>query len=274
MSVIVAVLNGAKTLARLLESIGSQTCRDVEVILIDGGSDDGTLEIIKGYKSLISYWVSEADGGIYHAWNKGLDRARGDWICFLGADDFFWDEKVLERMLPCMDSPERSARLIYGRVMVVSQGGTPLYEVGEPWEVARRKLADVMPLPHPGLMHHRSWFDEYGKFDPSFAIAGDYEMLLRGRLKENAIFIPSMIVAGMAQGGISSTASNALTQLREVRRAQIKWGGRLPGWRLMAAFSRVYIRQALQALIGDRLTYRALDAGRRVLGKSPYWSKL
>lgn len=273
-TVIVAVFNGAKTLSHLLDSIDSQTYRNVELILIDGGSTDGTIEIIMLRQSQISYWISEPDKGIYDAWNKGLAQAHGDWICFIGADDYFWKNDVLEKMLPFLSMSGKPSKLVYSSIAVVTQDGRLLYTVGAPWEKVGGKLRDVMLVPHPGMMHHRSWFDEYGIFDSSFRIAGDYEMLLRGWKKETAVFIPDLIAVGMVQGGISSTPANALKQLHEVRRAQKKWGVGLSGWRFIAALSRVYIRVMLQVVLGERLTYRLLDMGRWILGKDAYWTKL
>jgi glycosyltransferase involved in cell wall biosynthesis len=89
-SVIVAVFNGAKTLQQCIDSVAGQTYPHKELIVIDGGSIDGTREILEGDATKLAYWVSEPDRGIYHAWNKALARARGDWICFLGADDYLW----------------------------------------------------------------------------------------------------------------------------------------------------------------------------------------
>ena len=86
-SVVIAVYNGAQTIQRALDSIFEQTYRDLEVVVIDGGSTDGTQAILEHNASQIAYWVSEPDRGVYNAWNKALDHVTGDWVCFLGADD-------------------------------------------------------------------------------------------------------------------------------------------------------------------------------------------
>ena len=98
-SIIMALYNGAATLRRCLDSVKSQTYRNIELIVIDGGSSDGSLEILRQYQDSIHYWESEPDRGIYHAWNKGLDHVTGDWVNFLGADDYFPEADVLIRVV-------------------------------------------------------------------------------------------------------------------------------------------------------------------------------
>ena len=87
-SIVVSVFNGADTLQQCIDSVTDQTYPAVELIVIDGGSTDGTREILLRNASKLAYWVSEPDRGIYHAWNKALVHAQGDWISFLGADDY------------------------------------------------------------------------------------------------------------------------------------------------------------------------------------------
>ena len=94
-SIITAVLNGDKTLERTIQSVIDQDYKNIEYIIIDGGSTDGTLDIIKKYDHAIDYWMSEPDEGIYDAFNKGIQISSGEWIYFLGADDYFVDQNVL-----------------------------------------------------------------------------------------------------------------------------------------------------------------------------------
>jgi glycosyltransferase involved in cell wall biosynthesis len=96
-SVVVAVFNGVDTLQRALDSLFAQTYRDWELVVIDGGSTDGSVAILERASDRISYWVSEPDRGIYDAWNKALSRLRGQWVVFLGADDYLADRSVLAR---------------------------------------------------------------------------------------------------------------------------------------------------------------------------------
>lgn len=97
-SIITVVFNGEKYLEETIQSVINQTYDNVEYIIIDGGSTDGTLDIIKKYEDKIDYWVSEKDRGIYDAMNKGIDVASGEWINFMNAGDSFYNEKVLENL--------------------------------------------------------------------------------------------------------------------------------------------------------------------------------
>jgi glycosyltransferase involved in cell wall biosynthesis len=273
-TVITVVFNGARTLEQTILSVINQSYKNVEFIIIDGGSTDGTLDIIRKYEDTIDYWVSEQDKGIYDAMNKGIRCSTGDWICFLGADDYLWKNNVIERMVPTFISVPHDTKLVYGSVALINENGETILVVGEPWAAAKKKIADTMSLPHQGVMHHRTWFEQYGEFDISYRISGDYEMLLRGWPRENALFIPDFIISAMGQGGVSSNPRNSITILREARRAQKAHGIGFPGWGWLTALWRVYVRLGLQATLGERSTRRLLDLGRRILGKSPYWTKL
>jgi len=273
-TVITVVFNGANTLERAILSVANQTCSNIEFIIIDGGSTDGTLDIIRKYAHFISYWVSEPDEGIYDAWNKGVRHARGEWICFLGSDDYFWEPTALEKIICAVNSAKVHAKLVYGRLAVVNARNELLYTIGESWDIAKKRLGDVMSVPHPGMLHHQSWFKEYGLFDATYRIAGDYEMLLRGWPKEDAIFASDVIVVGMMLGGISSTPQNAIKQLKEVWRAQRAHGKHFPGKRLMMAMVRIYLRLMLQTLLTERVTFYLLDIGRKLLGKPGHWTKI
>jgi glycosyltransferase involved in cell wall biosynthesis len=272
-SIIVATYEAKNTLCRCLESIFNQNYSNVELIVIDGGSTDGTVEIIKSYSEKISYWISEPDTGIYNAWNKGLDHASGEWICFLGADDYLWSSDVLERMSPHLTGAYPEFRLVYGKVILVNADNQAIGTIGQQWQDVRRRFRQLMSVPHPGLMHHRSIFRTHGRFDEGFRIAGDYEMLLRVLIKEDALFVENITIAGMQQGGLSSTPGFSMLQLAETRIAQKKNNITRPGLIYWSAVLRVRIRQFLWILLGEGITRTILDMGRRVLGKSRYWTR-
>jgi len=145
--VIVAVFNGAATLQQCIDSVAQQTYPNKELIIIDGGSRDGTVDLLEANREQIRYWISEPDRGIYNAWNKGLARAKGEWICFLGADDYFWDARVLERLAGQLEKLPPDIRVAYGQIMMVNSDGTSLYPVGEPWEKIKGRFKQVMFIP-------------------------------------------------------------------------------------------------------------------------------
>ncbi len=272
-STIVATFNSEGTLQQCIDSVARQTYRHKELIVIDGGSTDGTVDILKANPQTVTYWVSEPDRGIYHAWNKGCSKTTGEWICFLGADDFLWDPDVLTRISEEIRTLSPGIRVVYGQDMLINGKGESLYRIGAPWPRRKRRFLASMCLPHPGLMHHRSVFQQYGTFDESFCIAGDYEMLLRELTHADALFIPNLIVAGVRQGGISSNPVSALLSLSESRRAQRMHGQRFPPLPWLWSTVKVYLRFLIWRLFGERVTRGALDLGRRMLAQPKYWTK-
>ncbi len=272
-SIIVAVFNGAKTLQQCIDGVAQQTYSNKELIIIDGGSEDGTVDLLKVNCKQISYWISEPDRGIYNAWNKGLTQAKGEWICFLGADDYFWDSQVLARMSEQLVKLPSSIRVAYGQVMIVNAHGERLYHMGEHWQKVKKRFKQVMCIPHSGMMHRRNLFEQHGYFDESFHIAGDYEMLLRELKMNDAYFIQDVIVTAMRIGGISWIPDNSLLVMRETRCAAEMHGQHFPGWFWLMAIARAYVKLMLWGVLGERLTRRALDFVMRVREKPPLWKK-
>ena len=272
-SIIVAVLNGAATLQQCIDSVARQTYPNKELIVIDGGSSDGTVDCLNKNQGKISYWISESDLGIYNAWNKGLARAQGEWMCFLGADDYFWDQQVLERMAAQLEKLPQEVRVAYAQIMLLNAGGEELYPVGEPWVKIKERFKQLSCIWHQGVMHRRSLFEKYGQFDETFRIAGDYELLLRELKYADAAFIPDVIITAMRQGGISNKPANTLQTMRELRRAQKIHGQSRPGWMWLMATTRVYVRLLLWNVMGEQTARKLLDLGRKVSGLPAYWTK-
>lgn len=272
-SIVIATYNSKATLQQCIDSVARQTYPHKELIVIDGGSKDGTVDLLEANGQKISWWISEPDRGIYNAWNKAVVRAKGEWICFLGADDYFWDEHVLTRMAARLEKLSPSIRVAHGKIMLLNKDGEILYPVGEPWESLKQRFQTSMCLPHPGMMHRRSLFEQHGTFDESFHLAGDYEILLRELKNGDAAFISDLVVAGVRQGGISSNPVSSLLVLRETRRAQRMHGQRFPSWCWFVAMMRVYVRLLLWRVLGERLARRTLDLGRELLGHPAYWTK-
>ena len=272
-TIIVAAFNAAATLPQCLDSIAAQDFANKQTIVIDGGSEDGTVAIIQSRQSVIDYWVSEPDNGIYHAWNKGLAHATGNWICFLGADDYLWTPTALSELVGALGD-DTDPRVAYGNVAVIDDAGRVLYRLGAPWPKVAPRFRDHMSIPHPGLLHHRSLFAEHGDFDESYRIAGDYEFLLRELRNHPARYLAKPdILIGMRVGGASSQPGNSLKLLWENRRAQKAHGIPYPNIYWLTALARVYLRLLLTRLLGDRNTRTLLDVGRKMLGKPAFWTR-
>jgi glycosyltransferase involved in cell wall biosynthesis len=250
-TVIVAVLNRATTVERCLESIEAQDYPAKDLIVMDGGSTDGTLSILEEYRPHMAHFESAPDRGIYHAWNKALQHARGEWVCFLGADDFFWSSHALSEIAPFLNEAEgKGIRVVYGQVVKINQAGSILRVEGKPWGKIRWLMPHGMPLPHPGLMHHRSLFETHGVFDESFRIAGDYDLLLRELRKGQALHALGVRVVGSEVGGIADSLK--LLSHEEVSKARQKNG--LPAWTWisLAVYARSWVRLQLRKLHASR----------------------
>lgn len=272
-TVIVAVYNGAKTLQQCIDSISDQAYVNRQLIIIDGGSKDGSVGILELNDKKIDYWVSEADSGIYSAWNKALVHAKGEWVCFLGSDDFLLNAEVLARMASELSAISQEINIVYGQVMLLSESGAELYLIGQPWGEVKDRFKQIMCIPHPAAMHRRRLFAQHGNFDESFRIAADYEFMLRELRIGHAVFVPGLVIAAMRQGGVSSNPSNTILALKEVRRAQKKNGKSPPGMIWIISVVRTYLRLFLWKILGEKTARKILDAGRRLLRQPPYWTK-
>lgn len=219
-SIIIAVYNGEKYLQKCFNSIANQTNKDWEIIVIDGASSDNTVEIIKKNKDLIAYWESKLDDGIYHAWNKALKHVKGEWICFMGADDFFYAPNVLEDLLRNADLAKKSEMMIvYGKTALIEQETEKVLAItGETWN--RAKFRQVMTFVTSGTLHHNSLFLKHGKYREEYKIAGDYEFLLRELKSNDAFFVPDLIIVGMIMGGVSTNIDYRLKLVKEVYNAR------------------------------------------------------
>ena len=272
-TIIVAVINNVNGIKSCLDSIANQTYAGWELIVMDGGSKDGTIEILKDYNNTITYWESAPDRGLYHAWNKAIQHAHGDWLYFLGADDFLWDRAVLEHFAYHLDNVAPVIRIAYGRVYVIAKNGELLKVIGEPWENAKIKLYKFMSIPHQGTMHHRTIFSELGLYNESFYIAGDYELMLRVLKKEEALYISDFIVAGMNYGGISTKRSNTVKRLKEDLLARKKHGIKLISWYWLKGYFMAYLWNLLVLLLGEKRAEILSMLRKKITGRRSYSAK-
>jgi len=276
LSIITAVYNGKKYIEQCIDSIQTQTYGDVEHIIIDGGSADGTQEVLQKYDARLTYWVSEKDKGIYHAWNKGLARATGDWIAFVGADDRLWDDHVLENMVGHLHTAlQQNIRYVYGKINLISAGpGNNIITVwGEPWEIAKKDILQLMTVTHCCAFHHRSLFEEYGNFNEQFRIAGDYEFLLRAFVKGNDAHYTDQLLAAMHAGGISANLRSRLVLARENILAR-QLNGLPPTFSHQLQVTKAQFANFLSGIIGVKNLNRLTDTYRSLMGKEKMWTKI
>lgn len=272
-SVIVGVKNGAASLQHCLDSIAAQQTPGRETIVIDSASTDGTRELLEANLrgGRITQFVSEPDGGLYEAWNKGLLRSRGEWICFLGCDDAFHDAYALRHLLDAAAAGGGASRIVYGRVNRVTPRGVVAEAWGGPWDAARAACFAGFMIPHPASLHHRSIFEEHGLFDESYRVAGDYELSLRELLVRDPIFV-DRVVADMRFGGMSSRPSAIYRTLQEVLRARRAHGLHGKPARLRMALAAAWLGSWIHRFFGERAYRLSADMYRLVRGKPRIWT--
>jgi Glycosyltransferases involved in cell wall biogenesis len=262
-SVIVAVYNGSKTLQRCIDSVYDQTSQNKELIIIDGGSTDGTVDILKRNNDKITYWISEPDNGIYSAWNKALEHANGEWIYFLGSDDYLWKNNVFEELEQYLIKAEsENIQLVYGQVARVNENDEICCIDGSPWDYTWNGIIrdGVCTFTHQGMFHHRSLFETYGRFNESFKIVGDYELLVRA-FKEggNALFVNDVIIAGMQTGGITNNCIKLVKETAKARKEHKLKVITIP-WLISYAWAIFY--PSLNSVLGSKNTRSLVNSGK------------
>src|SRR6185295_982610 len=139
-SMLIATRNAARDLPRCLDSIRAQTFRDFEVLVGDGASTDGTMEIVRAASDIVTYWHSEPDNSPYVARNRLLPHAKGEWICIMNADDWFLDSRALESLAPHLLTAMPRFRVVYSKLRQITPDGRVVAEAGRPWEEARESF--------------------------------------------------------------------------------------------------------------------------------------
>ncbi|UWR35733.1 glycosyltransferase (plasmid) [Sulfitobacter sp. W027] len=215
-TIVTAVFNRVETISDALRSVETQSYLNVEHIIQDGGSKDGTLDVIWHFDASSTQLVSEPDSGIYDAINKGISRASGDIIGLMHSDDFFADDLVLERVAEAFQDPAVDG--VYGDLDYVSATNTD--KIVRRWRSGPYR-ADLLKRgwmpPHPTLYLRREVFDRWGLYDTSMSIAADYEAMLRYLVKGNIhlAYIPEVLVKMRVGGESNRSLSRILRKSRE-----------------------------------------------------------
>jgi len=218
-SIITVVYNRRDTIAEALRSLRAQTYREIEHIVIDGGSRDGTLDVLRAEADEATILVSEPDDGIYDALNKGLERATGEIVGVLHSDDVLAHERVLATVAEAFgDVPDA----VYGDLDYVRRDD--ISRILRRWRSGAftpgRLRAGWMP-PHPALFLRRGVIERLGGYDTSFRIAGDYDAILRYFSTDGfrAAYIPEVLVRMRVGGESNRSLGRLLRKSREDYRA-------------------------------------------------------
>lgn len=203
-TIITATLNSEKTIRDTLSSVNSQTYKSFEHIIIDGGSTDMTLSIIKKYKKKKKKIFTKKNYGIYKSINFGIKKSKGDYICILNSDDIFHSNKSLEKISKII-SKNKSNKILLGNVAYFDNFN--YYKVTRfysSYNFKRWKMKFGLMPPHPASIIKREIYEKYGLYNENFKIAGDFEFFLRLFYKSKVKFkIIDYILIRMRSGGIS-----------------------------------------------------------------------
>jgi glycosyltransferase involved in cell wall biosynthesis len=201
LSIVVPTFNSRRHLSRCLDSIRRQTYRDFEVVLIDGASTDGTLELLRDYarEDARLKLFSEPDQGIYDAYNKGIERASGEWIHFLGSDDELHSDRTLEQISPYLNS---HYDLVYGNVLMRGDASWAKSGAIFDGEYSLEKLGR-QNISHQAVFYRRTLFDRHGRYDLRYKVLADWAFNLRVFRRSRKKYV-DLVIANFYAGGLST----------------------------------------------------------------------
>jgi glycosyltransferase involved in cell wall biosynthesis len=217
-SIITVCFNSSKTIEKTFQSIKNQSYQNLEYIVVDGGSSDDTLKIIKNYSSCITNYISESDKGLYDAMNKGISMATGDIIGILNSDDIFVDNYVLEKVAKFHTKNSIDASV--GNITQFNKNDKVIRKYSaKNWSPNKLKIG-FMPA-HPAIFFKRDLFENYGKYRLDFVSGADYELIIRFFLRNKITWKYSDITTtAMLIGGISSSGYKSYKLIsREIKKA-------------------------------------------------------
>ena len=192
-SIITVVFNGEKYLEQTINSVLSQTFSDIEYIIIDGGSTDGSVDIIKKYEHRLAGWISEKDKGIADAFNKGITRATGDIIGLINADDWYEPDAVRQAVEHLKD-----ADIVFGDMQLWKNGQKEFI-----FQANFGFFEREMTINHPTVFVKKKCYDQFGLFDLSYRFAMDYDLLLRMKVNHCRFAYIPRLLANMRWDGLS-----------------------------------------------------------------------
>ena len=209
------MFNNAGTLGDTIASVASQDYADIEYIIIDGGSTDGTVDIIKKHEINITKWISEKDNGIYDAMNKGLRMATGDVIGILNADDLYQDSTVVSSVMKSFI--DANAGAVYGDLVYINKENTKIIRYWQSGPFYKNNFLWGWMPPHPSFFVKKKFYDIHGFFNTSLRSAADYELMLRLIHKHKVVlaYLPKILVKMRVGGQSNASIANRIKAIKE-----------------------------------------------------------
>lgn len=225
-SIITVCFNAAKTIEDTIRSVSSQNFKDFEYIIVDGGSKDGTEEVVNQHRDVVDKFISEPDDGIYDAYNKGINMAEGEIIGFINADDFFASDSVILKIVNEFEN--KNVGVVFGDLCYVKQDDpSQIVRYWKTSEYKAGKFANGWCPPHPTFYVRQDVYKgDNGKYDTRFRLAADLEMITRCLVvnKIESRYIPEVLVKMRLGGATNQSWSNIFRQNKEILEAFKKNG--------------------------------------------------
>lgn len=222
-SIVTVCFNSEKTIEKTIKSIISQTYKEIEYIVIDGNSNDDTLNIIHKYKNHVDTLISEPDNGLYDAMNKGIKLANGEVVGILNSDDLYTNDNVIKNIMSYFNND--SVDLVYGNIKYFKNDD--VNTITRNWRSSKFISGSFLKgwhPPHPALFVRKKVYNLYGVFDLNFEIASDFDLMLRffEYYKLKSLFIDKSLVL-MRAGGVSGNLEGVIKTNRERRKSFKKY---------------------------------------------------
>lgn len=231
-TIITSTYNCSGDLKKTANSIRAQFYKNIQWIVVDGKSQDNTVEVIMQNEDIISKWISEPDKGIYDAWNKACRFIDGDWVLFLGAGDIFHADDSLITFWEKVPEKCDQYGIIYGNVYISKANGSLRYLSRKPelgyWEYGRVALPN-----HQGVFHKTELFRSNESFDATLCIAGDTKFMIEALQVSDAYHV-DIVLSRMQDDGISNNSKSIRIARKEIRKICYELNIKVPFW------SRVY----------------------------------
>ncbi len=268
-TVVTAVFNGAERLQSTIISVLGQSYSDVEFIVIDGGSTDGTLSILRKYEDAIDYWVSEPDRGVYDAFNKASRLITGEWTIFLGAGDLFYDANVLTSMAEVVRDAGLETEIFYGKVLLTKSGTIPVETLNCPWDQMCGRWRSGRPVipHHQGVFHRKRILSVEAPFDITYRIAADSKLLYKSIQRARPVF-SDIIVASASIGGVSTDVRHTMVAAKEIIRINREFGF-TNYLHQLSFFSKAAVKSTINKLWGETVSRFCIDEYRKLTGRPP-----